>query len=144
MPEEPVIAAVQVIGRADPVGPGDPVVPAVRAALGVPENPAVLAAQEDPAALVVLESPVVQAAQEDPAALVVLESPVVQVVPGDLVAPVAERDLKAALAKTRSAIAPRHRGRVEVPRAAVLAAVVAQTTHAQAATGVATVWAVVE
>ena len=57
---------------------------------------------------------------------------------------VPERAPVAGPPKIRSATAAHHHGRVEVPRAAVLAAVVAQTMHGQAATGAAAAWAVVE
>jgi hypothetical protein len=76
VPEDPVVPAVRValvvpedqVARVASVVPEDPVVPAVRAALVVPENPVVRAVPEDP---------VVPAARVVLAALVVPENPVV-------------------------------------------------------------------
>ena len=130
VPAEPEIAAVQVIGQEAlaeldvPVaqvelealaGLEDQVVPAVRAALVVPENPVVLVAPGDP---------VVRAAS------VVPESPVeLALAPG------------AVALRTKSATAAHHRGLVAVPRVEDSAAA-AETTREPAATEAEKAWAV--
>ena len=149
VPAEPVIAVV----------PEDLVVPAVRAALAVPENPVVLVARGDlvaRAALVVPENPVVLVAPGDPvvrAALVGPESPVApelaQAVAEPELGPVGAvpglghlHDQLGALRKTRSATAAHPRGQVPLLVAEEdLAAAVVEIMRAPAVTEAATVWA---
>jgi hypothetical protein len=126
VPAEPVIAAVQVIGRAVQVAlvvPEGPVVPAVRAALVVPEN------QVAPVGLAVQVAPVALANR------VALE-----VVP---VVAVPVLDQVEAQRRTRSATAVHHRVQVPVLAAEDLAAVV-ETTHEPAATEAVVAWAAVD
>jgi hypothetical protein len=124
----------------------DLVVPAVRAALVVQENPVVPAAQADPAAPVVPESPVVPVVPESPVVPVVLEGPAAPVVPESPVVQedpvVPELDPVAVPLRIKSAIAARHRGLVPVPKRVEDLAAAAETTREQAATEVAAAWAV--
>jgi hypothetical protein len=131
------------------------VVPAVRAALVVPENrvapvglavrvaPVALANRVAPVGLVVRVAPVALANRVAPAGLAVRVAPValanrvalelVPVVAGPVL------DQVEAQRRTRSATAAHHRGQVPVLAAEDLAAA-AETTRAPAATGAAAAW----
>jgi len=138
------------------------VVPAVRVALVESEDPGepvVLAGSEDPEEPAVQESPAVQVAlveSEDPGESAVQESPAVQVAPErELVQVVAalehvQEEAEQALVqaavplRTKSVIAPHHRGLVPLLGAEDLAAAAAETTREPAAAEAVKAWEVAE
>jgi hypothetical protein len=144
---DPVVAELDVrvvpVVRAALAVPEDPVVPAVLAALVVPENPVVravlavrvalveLAVQAAPVGLVNRVAPVGLAVRVAPAALELVQ----------VAAVVQELDRVEAQRRIRSATAAHHRGQVPVPRVEDLAAEVVETTREPAAIEAATAWA---
>src|SRR5215470_3853597 len=122
-PAEPVIAAVQVIGRA------------VRVALAVPENPMVPAVLDDPVVKAVLVVPV--ALELAPAEVRDPETVPVEAVP--------ERDPVAVPLRTRSVTtAPRRALALGRKREEDMAVVAAATTPARAAKEAARAWVAAE
>jgi hypothetical protein len=145
-PVDPVVPAVRValVVSEDPVVLEDPVVPAVRVALVVPENPAVPVALVVPAvreALVVSENPAVPEARAVPVG--VLERELVQV-EAELVRD-HPRVRPAVALRTKSVIAAHPQG--QVPLLAVeedLEAAVAETTREPAAAEAVKAWEVAD